>query len=141
MINSVNCVNFYVDDLDQGIRFYRAFRGLQLLWRNETTAGLGLEDDITEIILQSTPLESNICFDCDDVYNIIDQFTMMGGIVIKEPFDSKYGKRAIIKDPFGNVFQIHDNTDSKYIRDDDGNIIAEKKTDLINKLNHFILEK
>ena len=65
----------------------------------------------------------------------------MGGSVIKDPFDTKDGRRAIIKDPFGNVFQLHDSVNNKYILDEDGNVIGEKKVDLINKLNHFILEK
>lgn len=141
MIRNVSCINLYVDDLDHGIRFYQSFKGLHLLWKRDGMAGLGVEEDITELILQTNPLESIICFNVDDVYEIIDQLTMMGGVVLKDPFDSKDGKRAIVKDPFGNVYQIHDLTNGKYILDDDGNIIGEKKTELINKLNHFILEK
>ena len=141
LLRSINCIYFYVDDLEHGISFYKSFKGLQLLWKTECQAGLGIEEDITEVILQTDPLESNLCFEGDDVYKVIDQITMMGGSVIKDPFDTKDGRRAIIKDPFGNVFQLHDSVNNKYILDEDGNVIGEKKVDLINKLNHFILEK
>lgn len=141
MIKSVKNVNLYVDDLRQGIGFYRTFKGLQLLWQTEHMAGLGFDSDITELILQDTPIESSFCLECEGVNNLISQIEMMGGSVIKGPFEVKNGIKAIIKDPFGNVFQIQDLSKGDYLYDEDGNIVGKKKSDLIEQLSHFILDK
>ncbi len=66
---------------------------------------------------------------------------MMGGIVLKEPFDVKDGKMAAVKDPFGNIYYIHDFSNNEFIKDEFGNIIGEKKQELISKISEFILKR
>ena len=51
IFENVDCVSFYVDNLDDGISFYKEKLGLKLLWRTEEACGLGMDHDITEVVL------------------------------------------------------------------------------------------
>ena len=51
LFQNVDCVSFYVDNLEEGIKFYSTSLGLKLLWRAKSSCGLGMEQGITEIVL------------------------------------------------------------------------------------------
>lgn len=53
IFSNVDCVSFYVDNIDDGIAFYSLLLGLKLLWRASNSCGLGLENDITEVVLRT----------------------------------------------------------------------------------------
>ena len=39
-LRKIDCILFYVSDLDSGIRFYQDTLGHKLIWRAEDSAGL-----------------------------------------------------------------------------------------------------
>ena len=51
LFQNVDCVSFYVDNLNEGIKFYSESLGLKLLWRTDTSCGLGMSNDLTEVVL------------------------------------------------------------------------------------------
>lgn len=53
LFNNVDCIELYVSDLDEGIKYYCDSLGLKLLWRASTSVGLGMENEIAELVLQT----------------------------------------------------------------------------------------
>ncbi|MBX3080331.1 MAG: VOC family protein [Anaerolineae bacterium] len=53
LLRKVDCIEFFVPDLEAGIAFYCAQLGQELKWRSKTAAGLGLPDSDAEIVLQT----------------------------------------------------------------------------------------
>ena len=49
MLRKIDCVEFYVPDLDAGITFYCNQLGLELGWRTPTAAGVLLPESDAEI--------------------------------------------------------------------------------------------
>jgi predicted enzyme related to lactoylglutathione lyase len=96
-----------VADLDLAIGFYRDRLGHVLLWRDESAAGFALPDTDAELVvhLEIGP-ETDILV--DDVEAAVIAFVGAGGEVIEPPFDIRIGRCARLKDPFGNVLVILD---------------------------------
>lgn len=42
VFENVDCISMYVDNLEEGLRFYRDNLGLKLLWRTEGSCGPGM---------------------------------------------------------------------------------------------------
>ena len=53
LFKKVDCVELPVPDLEQGIRFYRDSLSLHVIWKTETSAGLGMDECGTELVLQN----------------------------------------------------------------------------------------
>lgn len=102
MINSifqnVDCVSFMVDDLDKGINYYRDKMGLKLLWRTEDSCGLGMDNDITEIVLVTRDIPV-VQFKVESVDQILPEIEAAGGKVTYGPFNIDIGRCAVIDDP------------------------------------------
>ncbi len=124
MFKNVDCIELYVSDLDDGIKYYCDGFGLKLLWRAETTAGLGMENDISEIVLQTERRRMNVDFKVDSVIDTIAKVEAVGGRVVGEPFDIPIGKCAVVQDRWGNEYVILDITKGTYDTDEFGNVIG-----------------
>ena len=96
-----------VADLDAAIVFYRDKLGHQLLWRDEVSAGLELREDDAELVLhcQIGP-ETDIVV--DDADRAFKRFLEAGGDPVQPPFDISIGRCARVRDPFGNVIVMLD---------------------------------
>jgi catechol 2,3-dioxygenase-like lactoylglutathione lyase family enzyme len=53
LFKKVDCVMFYVPDLEKGIEYYSKSMGLKLIWKKEDSVGLGMTEDTTEVVLQN----------------------------------------------------------------------------------------
>lgn len=53
LLQCVDCIELYADNWDAGISYYKNTMGLKLLWRSDTTAGLGMEKDTTEVVINT----------------------------------------------------------------------------------------
>jgi hypothetical protein len=53
LIQSVDGVQFYVPDLDAGVRFYRDLLGHEPIWRSETAVGFRMPDSEAEIVIEN----------------------------------------------------------------------------------------
>lgn len=124
ILENVDCVSFYVDNLDDGIKFYSQL-GLKLLWRTKSSCGLGLDNDITEVVLvnEHNPM---VDFKVADVCKAIENIKRVGGTVTYGPFDIDIGKCAVIKDKWNNEYCILDMTKGKYVTDENKNVTEVK---------------
>ena len=127
LFKQVDCIELYVSDLDEGIEYYCGSLGLKLLWRAETTVGLGMENTTTEVVLQTDRKKMNVDFKVDSVINSIDRIVNAGGKVIDGPFDIPIGKCAVIQDKWENQYVILDMTKGKYTTDENGNVTGVSK--------------
>ena len=120
LFQNVDWVSFYVDNIDQGIAFYSAL-GLKLLWRAEKSCGLGMSDDITEVVLV-TEHNPVVQFKVESVKEALPVFVKSGGKVEAEPFDIDIGKCAVVADRWGNSYCLLDMSKGKYTTDEKGNV-------------------
>lgn len=124
LFRNVDCIELYVSDLDDGIKYYCDSLGLKLLWRADTTVGLGMENDIAEIVLQTDRKKMNVDFKVESVTDSIDKIVKAGGKIIYGPFEIPIGKCAVIQDMWENEYVILDMTKGRYVTDDQGNVIG-----------------
>ena len=119
LFTHIDCIELYVSDLDEGINYYCGSLGLKLLWRSETSLGLGMENDITEVVLQTVRKKMDVSFKVDSVADSIERVIEAGGKIVEDPFDIPIGKCAIIQDKWENQYVILDMTKGKYVTDEE----------------------
>ncbi len=124
LFRNVDCIELYVDDIDDGISYYCDSLGLKLLWRNETTAGLGMDNDITEVVINCERKGIMVDMKVDSVVETIPRILAAGGSVAVDTFDIPIGKCAVVCDKWGNRYVILDMTKGRYVTDDNGNIVG-----------------
>ena len=121
LFENVDCVSFTVDSLEKGLAFYRNSLGLKLLWKTDKSCGLGMANDITEVVL----VEANnpmVDMKVASVEEALPPFKGAGGTVISGPFDIDIGKCAVVRDPFGNTYCLLDQCKGTYDVDGSGNV-------------------
>ena len=124
LIKKIDCVRLSVPDLESGLEFYRDKLGLELIWRTEQTAGMGMPDDTTEIVLHCEPRETEIDLKVDNADDAVSRIEEAGGKVVVSPFDIQIGRCAVIHDPWGNELVILDTTKGLLETDSEGNVIG-----------------
>jgi predicted enzyme related to lactoylglutathione lyase len=113
----------HVADLDEAIAFYRDRLGHPLLWRDTEAAAFALPETDAELVvhLRIGP-ETDILV--DDVTGAAAAFAEAGGEILNGPFDIPIGRCARLRDPFGNVLVILDQSKGKLKTSPDGNVIG-----------------
>ena len=124
LFKQVDCIELYVPNLDEGIRYYRDSLGLKLLWRAHATVGLGMENGDTEIVLQTDRRMTNVDLKVDSVADAVEAIRKAGGKVVDGPFDIPIGKCAVVQDKWENQYVILDMTKGRYITDESGNVMG-----------------
>ncbi|MBE5982724.1 MAG: bleomycin resistance protein [Paenibacillaceae bacterium] len=127
IFKNIDCIEFYVSDLNEGIQYYCDSMGLKLLWRNEDMVGLGMENDNTEIVLQSLRKQVLVDIKVESVDESIEKIKEAGGTVEYGPFDVPIGRCAVILDKWDNKYVILDMTKGRYVTDEDGNVTGVRK--------------
>jgi len=110
-----------VDDLDAAIAFYRDRLGHQLIWRDDDAAGLALRETDAELVLHRRigPETDILVDDADKAYRA---FLDAGGESVEPPFDIAIGRCARVRDPFGNVIVMLDQSKGKLSTDAEGRV-------------------
>jgi predicted enzyme related to lactoylglutathione lyase len=105
-----------VSDLDAAITFYRDRLGHTLVWRDGEAAGFALPETDAELVvhLRIGP-ETDILV--DDVDVALNEFLAAGGEMVQPPFNIAIGRCARVRDPFGNVIVILDQSKGTLITD------------------------
>ena len=111
-----------VPDLDAGLEFYRDKLGLEMIWRSETSAGLKLGDDGSEVVLDTEPLQWKTDLLVRSVPEAVTQFEESGGTVLRGPFEIQIGKAAVVRDPWGNEYTLLDQSKGTFDTDDAGKV-------------------
>ncbi len=124
LFQQLSCIELYVSDLHDGIRYYRDFLGLKLLWRSETAAGLGMKDGDAEIMLQTERELMSVDFKVGSVIDAIKRIRFSGGTVMRRPFDTPTGMCAIVSDCWENTYAIVDTSKGRYVTDENGTVLG-----------------
>lgn len=127
IFKNVDCIELYVSDLDDGIKYYCESMGLKLLWRTDTSVGLGMENDIAEIVLQTDRPFMSVDLKVESVAASIDKIIEAGGKVLDGPFEIPIGKCAVICDKWDNKYVILDMTKGRYTTDEHGYVTGVSK--------------
>lgn len=114
-----------VSDLDAAISFYRDQLGHALVWRDTTAAGFALPETDAELVvhLRIGP-ETDILVDSVDA--AFEELLAAGGTAVQPPFDITIGRCARVRDPFGNVLVILDQSKGRLTTDADRNVTGVK---------------
>ena len=105
-MQKIDCVRFYVSDLDAGLVFYRDELGHELIWRTEEQMGLRMPNTDTEIVLHTERQEPEIDFKVQSADEAAVRFEEAGGKIVVPPFDIQIGRCTVVEDPWGNRFRI-----------------------------------
>jgi lactoylglutathione lyase len=108
LIRKVDCVQFYVRDLEAGLAFYRDQLGHALIWRTETAAGLRLPESDAEIVLQTERPEQEVDLLVASADAAALRIQHAGGEILAPPFDIPIGRCVVVRDPWGNTFALLD---------------------------------
>jgi lactoylglutathione lyase len=122
LVRKIDCVQFYVPDLDAGIAFYCGQLGHELKWRAEKSAGLGLPESDTEIVLQTERQGLEVDMLVDSADEAVIRFERSGGKIIVPPFDIQIGRCAVVQDPWQNQFVLLDISKGLLTTDDQKNV-------------------
>lgn len=125
-MKNVDCVSFTVPDLDAGIAQYTQGLELKLLWRAADSAGLGLREDATEVVLV-THAVPKVQFRTDSVEAALPRLLSAGFACRVAPFDIDIGKCAVLADAWGNDFCVLDMSKGHYSVDGAGNVTGVVK--------------
>lgn len=129
LFTKIDCIRIPVDNLQEGLQFYCEKLGHELLWKTETTAGLKLADDESELVLYSEPKGLEIDFKVEKVEEALKEFVRAGGKIVTGPFDIPIGKCAVVKDPWENQYIILDSSKGLLETNSEKKVIGLTKSD------------
>ena len=120
LVEKIDCVRFYVPDLDAGLEFYRDHLGHRILWRTDTAVGLGMSGTDAEIVLhvEREGQETNLKVESADA--TVLRIQNAGGKVVVPPFDIQIGRGVVVEDPWGNRMVLIDSTKGRLQTDERG---------------------
>jgi predicted enzyme related to lactoylglutathione lyase len=110
-----------VDDIDAAIAFYRDRLGHRLIWRDGEAAGFALSETDTELVVHRRvgPETDILVEDADEAFEIL---LAAGGAAVEPPFEIAIGRCARVRDPFGNVLVLLDQSKGRLLTDDQGRV-------------------
>ncbi len=122
----VDCHSLPVAELDAGIAFYASL-GHELIWRDETAAGLRLPDSNAELVIHTDDRPVETDFLVQSVPDAISEFVGAGGTLVHGPFDIGIGKCAVLLDPWNNPIVILDSSKGLLETDEEGNVLPDRR--------------
>lgn len=126
LLQNVDCIRLYVENLEAGLAFYRDQLGLELVWKTEKEVGLWMPDDETEIVLHTEPQAPEIDLKVACADNAAMQIEAAGGKVVVPPFDIQIGRCVVVHDPWGNELVLLDMSKGLLETDAEGNVIGNR---------------
>jgi len=105
MLRGIDCVMVPVPDLEMGVDLYQRAFGLTVHWRDSVSAGLGLPDSATEVVLNLDGI-SGVHYLVDDVPAAVEHALAEGCALAVAPFEVVIGWCAVLNDPFGNPVHL-----------------------------------
>ena len=126
LIQKIDCLRFYVPDLEAGLAFYRDRLGHTLIWRTEHAVGLGMPGTDAEIVLQDEQPGQEIDFMVPSADEAAWQFVEAGGTMLTPPFDIQIGQAVVVQDPWGNPYVLLDTSHGLLATDENGKVIGNQ---------------
>lgn len=122
LFQKVDCLQVPVRNLEQGLAFYRDVLGHELIWKNETAAGLRLPGTDAELVLQTERPELEVNLLVASAEAAAERISAAGGAVLVPPFDLEIGRCVVVQDPWGNRLVLLDMTKGPLTTDEQGNV-------------------
>jgi predicted enzyme related to lactoylglutathione lyase len=126
LFKNIDCIQLYVSDLEEGLKYYKDGMGLKLIWKTDTSAGLGMQEGVTEIVLQKERKNIEVDIRVESVEESIIKIAEAGGNILYGSFDIPIGKCAVIRDKWNNQYAILDTSKGRYLTDSNGNVLDVK---------------
>jgi lactoylglutathione lyase len=124
LMQKLDCVRFYVPDLESGLAFYRDRLGHDLIWRTDEAVGLHMPDTDAEIVLHTQPQDPEIDLKVRSADDAAARIEEAGGKVVVPPFDIQIGRCTVVQDPWGNEFVLLDASKGLLVTDEEGNVVG-----------------
>jgi lactoylglutathione lyase len=124
IIKNVDCVQFYVSNLEQGIKIYRDVLGQKMSWRTDDSAGFLMSESDAEIVIQTSRKEQETDLLVDSVDSTVKYLRDAGFTVVVPAFDIQVGRCAVLEDPWGNRMVLLDLSKGKLATDSTGRVVG-----------------
>jgi catechol 2,3-dioxygenase-like lactoylglutathione lyase family enzyme len=122
VLRKIDCFLLNAPDLDAAIAFYQGRLGQRLIWRSDDAAGFEMPDGKAELVVHKR-LAPETDLVVKSVAEAFDWLISAGASCIKSPFDIAIGKCAVVKDPFGNILTILDQSKGPLEVDEARNVV------------------
>lgn len=124
LFTNLDCLGVHVPDLDEALTFYQDKLGHELLWRNETSAGLGFADggSMPELVLHTDPWSITSAIKVESVPEAVERFVSSGGSVVEPPREIPIGRLAVVSDPWNNHLVLLDSSKGQFQTDHERNV-------------------
>lgn len=113
-LRKIDAVLIKVKNLEETAKFYTTVMRMKRGWTDTENQMIGLlfPDNDTELVLHcdDTLPNPNISYQVKDVLSFVEQYRETGYKVLREPFDIRCGKCAILQDPEGHSIEVMDIT-------------------------------
>jgi len=110
----IDSIMFYVSNLEKAARFYENALSLRPVWtdKEQNMIGFAFQESDSEIVIHNDSSLPNPSFSflVENVEEFCVEYQKRGNKVVKEPFDVRCGKYAVLADPDGNELPIIDLT-------------------------------
>jgi predicted enzyme related to lactoylglutathione lyase len=126
VFRKIDCHMLTAADLDAAIDFYQNRLGQTLIWRSDEAAGFNLPDTDAELVVHKR-LARETDLLVKNVRDALERLVAAGASCIRGPFDIAIGKCAVVRDPFGNVLTILDQSRGKLKIDAAKNVLSRKE--------------
>jgi len=124
VFRKIDCQLLSAPDLDAAVDFYQRRLGQKLIWRSDEAAGFGMPDTDAELVVHKR-LRSETDLLVESVTDAVERLVAAGATCIQPPFDIAIGRCAILRDPFGNVLTILDQSKGPLKTDAAKNVISQ----------------
>ncbi|MGH2541589.1 MAG: VOC family protein [Ardenticatenaceae bacterium] len=128
LIQSIDCVQLHVPDLEAGLAFYCDQLGHDLIWRTPSAVGLRLPESEVELVLQTERPVVEVDFLVPSADTAAARFVETGGTVVVPVFDIQIGRCVVVQDPWGNQLVLLDISHGLLETDEEGNVIGNTAT-------------
>ncbi len=125
LFKKVDCLRIAVPDLEAGLAFYRDRLGHELIWRDETAAGLRMPDTDAEIVVQTERDNMEIDLLVSSADAAAQAIIAAGGRVVVPPFDIQIGRCVVVQDPWHNQLVLLDMSKGPLQTDAEGRVIND----------------
>ena len=120
LFQMVDAVQFYVPDIEAGVRYYGDILGHEIIRKTESAVGLRMPGSEAEIVIQNEREYREIDLSVESADAAARRIEDAGGKIIVPPFDIQIGRAVVVEDPWGNRMVLLDSSKGHLVTDADG---------------------
>ncbi len=120
LFQMVDAVQFYVPDIEAGVRYYGDILGHEIIRKTESAVGLRMPGSEAEIVIQNERDYLEIDLSVESADAAARRIEDAGGKIIVPPFDIQIGRAVVVEDPWGNRMVLLDSSKGRLVTDADG---------------------